>query len=166
MRLLIVTAAVAAFSFPAFAQQGRPQQPPPQQQRPAQPQPQQQPPQQTQAPAPGMFACRTEAEICYIAIVTGPNQVSVLYTNDPKADGIEGQPIQVQGGDLGQHNGKVVMLTGEYGQNAISKAEVVDVASPLLSFAIKSMLSAEEEPEPEPAPPARPQPRQQPQQRR
>jgi hypothetical protein len=194
MRLLIVTAAAAVLSFPALAQpqqqQQRPQQqqqPQQQPQRPAQQPPQQQAPQQSQrpaqqqpqpqpqqaqddAPAPGMFACRTEPEVCYVAIVTGPGEVSVLYTNDPKAEGVEAKPIKVTNpagapADLSQHSGKVIMLTGEYNaQSGLAKVEVIDVAGPLLSFAIKSMLSnnnEEEEPEP-PPPPPRQQPRQQP----
>lgn len=173
MRLLVVAAAVAALSVPAFAQQQRP----PQQQQQRAPAPQQQAqPQDAPAPAPGMFACRTETETCFIAIVTSPTQVSVLYTNDPAAEGVEQQVVNVQGApgsqaNLGQHAGRVVMLTGRYSaQGGLTGVEVVDVASPLLSFAIKSMLAGEgeieeeeEEPEPEPAP--KPQPRQQ-QQRR
>src|SRR5262245_27977687 len=117
MRLVIVTAAIAALSFPALAQQQRPQQQ--QQQRPAQqqqqqPQQQQAQPQQQDQPVPGMFACRTEAEVCHIAIVLGGAQVSVLYTNDPNADGIEEKPVAVQGADLAQHTGRVVMITGAY----------------------------------------------------
>jgi hypothetical protein len=180
MRLLIITAAIAALTLPAVAQQQQPQQRPQQgqpQQRPQQQQPQQRPQQapppqaqqQPPAPVPGMFACRTEPEICYVGIVIGSNLVSVLYTNDPKGEGIDEKPVTVLAptgapADLSQHNGKVVMLTGEYSaQSGLSKAEVVDVAGPLLSFAIKSMLSGggdEEEPEPEP-PPQKPQPRQQ-----
>ncbi|HEX2215428.1 MAG TPA: hypothetical protein VHG27_01840 [Xanthobacteraceae bacterium] len=170
MRLLIVTAAIAAFSFPALAQPSRPQQPP--QQRPAPQQPQAQPQQQDPAPVAGMFACRTENEICYVAIPLGANEVSVLYTNDPNAENIEAQPTRVQGADLSQHSGKVVMLIGRYSAQGLTEVQVVDVAGPLLSFAIKSMLSAGEEEEPEPEPPAPPpqqqrrQTPQQPQQRR
>jgi hypothetical protein len=153
MRLLILTAAVAAISFPAFAQQGRPQQ----QQRPPAQQQQAAPPPQEAAPAPGMFACRTEAEVCYIGIVTGKGQVQVLYSNDPKAEGIEEKPINAGPTDLTPHLGKVVMIVGAYSaQGGLSNVEVVDVAGPLLSFAIKSMLSGsgeEEEEEPEPPPP-------------
>ncbi len=173
MRLLVIAAAVAALSLPAYAQQQRP--PQQQQQRPPAPPPQQAQPQEP-APAPGMFACRTETETCFIAIVTGPSQVSVLYTNDPNADGVAEKPISVQGApgatmNLGQHQGRVVMLTGRYSAQAgLTGAEVVDVAGPLLSFAIKSMLAGEgeideEEEEPEPPPPPKQQPRPQ-QQRR
>ena len=168
MRLVITAALMAALSIPAFAQQPRPQ-PPQQQQRPA-PQPQQQPAPQAAQEPPGMFACRTEQETCFVAIVLGASQVSVLYTNDPRAEGVEQKPVNVQGGsgpvDLSQHMGRVVMLTAEYNaQSGLTKAEVIDVASPLLSFAIKSMLSGggEEEEEPEPEP--KPKPRQQPQRR-
>jgi hypothetical protein len=176
MRLVIIAAAVAALSLPAFAQQQRPPQQQ-QQQRPPAPPPQQAQPEEPAA-APGMFACRTEAEVCFIAIVIGPNQVSVLYTNDPNADGVEQKPVSAQPSpgsqaNLGQHTGRVVMLTGRYSAQAgLTGIEIVDVAGPLLSFAIKSMLAGEgeideeEEPEPEPAPPPKPQPRQQQQQRR
>jgi hypothetical protein len=164
MRLVIIVAAVAALSLPALAQQQRPQQ-----QRPPAPPPQQAQPQQQPQPAPGMFACRTENEICYIAIVLGPSQISVLYTNDPGAEGVEQKPIAVQAPpgaeiNLGQHTGRVVMLVGRYSPQAITGVQLVDVAGPLLSFAIKSMLAGEgelDEEEEEPEPP-KPQPRQQP----
>lgn len=171
MRFFVIAAAVAAMTVPAFAQQR-----PPQQQQPAAPPQQQQTKQQEAAAAPGMFACRTENEVCYIAIVLSNNQVSVLYTNDPSAEGLEQTPISAQAAagseaNLGKHVGRVVMLTGRYSPSGISGIQVVDVASPLLSFAIKSMLAGEgeipeEEAEPEPEP-AKPQPRQQqPQQQR
>lgn len=169
MRLIILTAALAALSLPAFAQQGLPpRNPPPQQQPPRQaPPPPQQPQQQQQQPqqqqddsAPGMFACRTEQEVCFIGVVVGNNQVSVLYTNDPKAENLDSTPINAAGApDLGRHMGRVVMLTGDYNpQSGLSRVEVIDVASPLLSFAIKSMLSNNEQEEPEPPPPPQRQP--------
>lgn len=137
MRLLIVTAAIAAISLPAFAQQRQPQQ-------------QQQAAPQAQEAAPGMFACRTETETCFIAIVVGNNQVAVLYTNDPEAGGVEDKPVAVQGPGgkplaLREHSGRVVMITGQFSGGRLASAEVVDVASPLLSFAIKSMLAGEGE---------------------
>ncbi len=175
MRLVIMAAVLATLTAPALAQQqGRPQQGgqggqrPPAQQQQQPPAPQQQ--QQQDQGAPGMFACRTENEICYIGVVVG-GQVSVLYTTDPAAEGIEDRPINVRGADLSQHNGRVVMLVGRYDRNAgLSNAEVVDVAGPLLSFAIKSLMSGGGEEEEEPPPPQqqqRQQPqRQQPQQQR
>ena len=106
-----------------------------------------------------MFPCRTEQEICYIGVVVG-NQVSVLYTNDPKADSIDSTPVAVQGAsgpiDVSQHAGRVVMLTGQYDKSGITRGEIVDVASPLLSFAIKSQLSGGDEEEEEPEPPKQP----------
>lgn len=163
MRRLILTAAAAAIAFPALAQQGRPQQ---QQQKPPAQQQQQQaaPPAQEAAPMPGMFACRTETEVCYIGIVTGKGQVQVLYSNDPKAEGIEAKPVNAGPTDLTPHIGKVVMMVGAYSpQGGLGNVEVVDVAGPLLSFAIKSMLSGggEEEEEPEPPPQKKPAPKQQ-----
>lgn len=163
MRRLILTAAAAAIAFPALAQQGRPQQ---QQQKPPAQQQQQQaaPPAQEAAPMPGMFACRTETEVCYIGIVTGKGQVQVLYSNDPKAEGIEAKPVNAGPTDLTPHIGKVVMMVGAYSpQGGLSNVEVVDAAGPLLSFAIKSMLSGggEEEEEPEPPPQKKPAPKQQ-----
>jgi len=168
MRLMFVTAAVAAVSIaasslPGLAQQGRSPQP--------QPQPQQQAQPAQPEVLPGMFACRTENETCFIAIVTGASQVSVLYTNDPQAEGVEEKPVSVQGSggaaiDIGQHTGRVVMLTGQFKGSSLVNAAVVDVASPLLSFAIKSMLAGggegaeeEAEEEPPPAPAQRQQPR-------
>jgi type II secretory pathway pseudopilin PulG len=167
MRLLIVTAAVAAISFPAFAQQQqrqpqRQQQQQQQQQRQPQQQQQQQQQEQDAAPAPGMFACRTEAEVCYVGIVITPSTVSVLYTNDPNGEGIEAKPVSVNLApgqvDLSQYAGRVVMMIGKYSaQGGLTGVQVVDAAGPLLSFAIKSMLSGggdeEEEEEPEPPPP-------------
>jgi hypothetical protein len=92
------------------------------------------------------------------------NQVSVLFTNSDKADGIESKPIDVTDAagsklDLGRHEGQVVMLTGEYDpKTGLTKAELVEAASPLVSFAIKVLLSGdegedEEEQAAQPAPP-------------
>ena len=174
MRLLIVTAAVAALSFPALAQQQQRQQQQQPQRQPAPQQQQQQPQQQEPAQAPGMFACRTEQEICYVGIVLGGSQVSVLYTNDPNAEGIEAKPVSAKlaAGQPGleQYNGRVVMMVGQYSaQGGLNNVQVIDAAGPLLSFAIKSMLSssgeAEEEEEPEPPPPPQRRQQQQPQRR-
>ncbi|BAT58417.1 hypothetical protein GJW-30_1_00942 [Variibacter gotjawalensis] len=176
MRLLITAAAIATMlAVPAYAQQQQPQRPqtspsgqprqapPPQQQQAPQGQPrgQQAPPPQAQqqppAPQPGMFACRTEQEICYVGIALPGNQVTVLYTNNEQSEGIDTKPQAVAGPagplDMSQHVGRVIMLVGQYNaQTGISGAEIVDVAGPLLSFSIKSQLSGggdEEEEEPE-----------------
>jgi hypothetical protein len=133
MRLAIVTAALAALSFPALAQQqlppgpGRPPPPP----RPPQAQPQ--PP----APPPGMFPCRSQAEVCHVGVVSGPAQVTLVFSNAPQGQAAEGKPVAVQGADLAPHVGKAVMLTGDLGPGGITGAQVVDVAGPLLSFVIK-----------------------------
>lgn len=176
MRLLLAMAAVAALTLTAQAQNQRPatgpsgaprqQAPQPQQAQPPAPQPQQQ--QQAAAPQPGMFACRTEQEICYVAIALPGNQVTVLYTNNEQAEGIDQKPQAVAGPsgplDLTQHVGRVVMLVGQYNAQTGITGEIVDVAGPLLSFSIKSQLSGgnddEEEPEP-PPPPQRQQPQRQ-----
>jgi hypothetical protein len=183
MRLLIITAAVVALVLPATAQQqqqrpqtspsGQPRQAPQQspsgQQRQAPqaaPAPAPAPQAQETPPVPGMFACRTEQEICYVGIALPGGQMSVLFTNNESAEGIDAKPQAVAGADLNPHVGRVVMVVGQYNaQSGLSGAEVVDVAGPLLSFAIKSQLSntggdEEEEPEP-PPPPAKQQPRQQ-----
>jgi hypothetical protein len=47
--------------------------------------------------------------------------------------------------DLAPHLGRVVMLTGALDPKlGLSKAELVEVASPLLSFALKSMLTGDD----------------------
>lgn len=162
MRKLIAAAAVAALVIPAAAQQGRP--PGAQAKPPAQAQPQ--PP----APPP-VFPCRTAEEICFLGVVTGKSQIAVLFTNAPNAEGLDAKPIEVLSGDapaaagsatpldLSGHLGRVVMLTGAYdAQAGLTKAELVEVASPLVSLVVKA-LGGEEEPSP---PAGKPQPRPQP----
>lgn len=153
MRLLLAAALTAALSAGALAQQGR--QPAPA--RPAAPgagAP------AAQAPAgPAIFPCRTAEEVCFLGIVTAPSQVSILFTNAPGADSIEATPVTVSAGDAGgapidmaQNVGRVVMLTGTYDPKAgVTKAQLVEVASPLVSALIKLQAGGEEE---EPAPPA------------
>jgi hypothetical protein len=131
MRLLIVLAATAALSLPALAQQPRPPArapaaPPPAAQAPA-------------APA-GMFPCRSEAEVCHVGVPTSANQVMILFSSSPQGQASEGRTVSVQGADLAQSVGKVVMLTGELGASGINGAQVVDTAGPLLSLAIKLQL--------------------------
>ena len=140
MRSLICLAALTALILPAEAQQQpRPGQRPPQRQQ-AQPPP---PP----ASPPGFFPCRTAEEVCYIGVVTGPSQMAVMFTNDQKAEGLEAKPIDLSSAeapgtplDLAASLGRVVMVTGSYAANAgITKAQVVETASPLLSFVMKQM---------------------------
>jgi hypothetical protein len=77
----------------------------------------------------------------------------------PQSDDIGDEPINVSSGDspgtpldLAQHLGRVVMLTGTYDPKAgLTKAELVDVAGPLLSFALKAALAGGDE---QPGPPA------------
>lgn len=159
MRVTLALAALAALTVPALAQQQpRPSAPPPA--APAQA--------QAAPPAPqSLFPCRSATEVCHVGVVIN-NQVSVLFTNAEKADGIESKPVDVTSAagsklDLSRHEGQVVMLTGEYDAKAgLTKAELVEAASPLLSFAIKVLLSGEETEEeetqqaPPPAQPARP----------
>ena len=160
MRKVVVVAAVALLVSSAAAQQGRP------------PGPQGKPPPQPAAPAPPpIFPCRTAEEICFLGVVTGKNEIAVVFTNAEKADGIEAKPIPVTAAaapgavaalplDLAPHLGRIVMLTGTYDPQAgLTKAELVEVASPLASLVVKAQLGAEE-----PPPPAgKPQPQQRPQ---
>jgi hypothetical protein len=161
MRKLIALAAFAAFTAPAAAQQARPQgqpaKPPAESQR-------------THAPPalPPIFACRTAEEVCFLGIVSGKSQIAVLFTNAEKADNIDAKPIEVLGSDaagatpldLAQHLGRVVMLTGAYdAQAGLTKAELVEVASPLVSLIVKAQIGAEEEP---PPPAGKPRPQAQP----
>lgn len=162
MRHLITAAALLALASSAEAQQGRAQaQKPPaqtQQKPPAQP-----------PPALPVFLCRTAEEVCFLGIVTGKNEVAVVFTNAQQAEGIDAKPVAVLTGDspgaagsatpmdLAPHLGRVVMLTGTYDPQAgLTKAELVEVASPLVSLTIKAQLSAEE---PEPPAAGKPQPK-------
>ena len=164
MRHLITVAALAALVSSAEAQQARPQggqKPPAQaQQKPQQPAP---------APLP-VFLCRTAEEVCFLGIVTGKNEILVVFTNAPQAEEIDAKPVAVLTGDspgaagsatpmdLAPHLGRVVMLTGAYDPQAgVTKAELVEVASPLVSLTIKAQLSLDEPSEPQPA--AKPQPK-------
>ena len=145
MRALIGLAALAALTVPSLAQQPRP----PGQRPPAQ-RPQAQPP-TPPAPPPGMFPCRTEGETCFIGVVTGPSQIAVMFTNAPQAEGIEAKPVDLSSGDapgaaldLAGSVGRVVMVTGAYAAaSGITKAQVVDTASPLLSFMMKQSAGDE-----------------------
>lgn len=170
---LVLAAAAFALILPALAQQPR--------QTPARPAP---PARTETAPEPpaGLFPCRTAGEICTIGIVTGPNQIAVLFTNAqptpppappaspaPPARGgpagraaqapaaepdVVDKPVDVMSGDapgtpldLAPHLGRVVMLTGSYDPKAgLTKAELVEVASPLLSFALKTILTGDDQP--------------------
>jgi hypothetical protein len=156
MRTVICVAALAALVSSADAQQPRPQG----QQKPPAPAKAQQQPAQAKAPPPApppLFPCRTADEVCYLAVVTGPNQVAILFTNNPQADDLENKPVNVLSSDspaaagsgtpldLAQHLGRVVMLTGTYdAQAGLTKAELVEVASPLVSLTVKAPLLLEE----------------------
>jgi hypothetical protein len=158
MRLVIAMAALAALSLPALAQQ-QPRQPgpPPRQQAAPPPPPQAQ---QPAAPAPGMFPCRTDNEVCHVVAVGSGGQGTLLFSNAPAAEGKEGEPVTVQGVDLAPHTGKVVMLSGTFAGAAINSAQIIDVATPLVSFAIKLQLSSggsDDDQQSAPAPAAQPQ---------
>ncbi|HEX8168006.1 MAG TPA: hypothetical protein VF601_19735 [Beijerinckiaceae bacterium] len=150
MRALIGLAALAALTVPSLTQESLAQQARPPGQRPAQRQ-QAQPP-APPAPPPGFFPCRTEGEVCYIGVVAGPSQIAVLFTNDQKAEGIEAKPVDLSSAeapgtalDLAGSLGRVVMVTGTYAQaSGITKAQVVDTASPLLSFMMKQSAGGDE----------------------
>ncbi|MCE4225707.1 hypothetical protein HCU64_18295 [Methylobacterium sp. C25] len=127
----IVASLAMTLAGSAFAQ-GRPKAPPPP------------PPPQGAPPNPGLFPCRSEKEICFVGAVKDGKLV-LLFTNDPKGEEAIGKPVGAttgEGGaplDLTANEGKVVMLTGSYDAKAgVAKAEVVDVASPLVAFAIKA----------------------------
>jgi hypothetical protein len=139
MRLVLAAAALAAFALPALAQ-GQPARPPAGQRPPAaqqQPQPPEPPP---------IFLCRTAEEVCTLGIVTGNNQIVVIFTNAPGAEGVA-KPIDVSSGDgspldLSQNMGRVVLLTGAYDpKTGLTKAELVEAASPLVSTLIKAQVA-------------------------
>jgi hypothetical protein len=141
MRIAMLVVAFTALACVQQAQAAPKKAPPPKQ--PAAPE-------AAPAPQPGMFPCRTENEVCYVAIVTGKNTVAVQFSNAPQSDGIDDKPQNVFSDDaastaldLSQDLGRVVMLTGTYdAAKGISKAQVVDVASPLLSFLVKTQLGS------------------------
>lgn len=107
-----------------------------------------------------LFPCRTPEETCYVGVVKD-GKVTVLFTNDRKADEIAGKPVAVSGEglDLARNENRTVMLVGSYDpKDGLTKAEIVDVASPLVAFALKSTIGGGEpdegadEPLPPPAP--------------
>jgi hypothetical protein len=151
MRALIGLAALAALTVPSLTQESLAQQPRPPGQRPPQGRQQAQPP-APPAPPPGMFPCRSEGEVCFIGVVTGPSQIAILFTNAPQAEGIEAKPVDLSSADapgtaldLAGSLGRVVMVTGTYAAaSGIAKAQVVDTASPLLSFMMKQAAGGDE----------------------
>ena len=160
MRLVIAMAALAALSFPALAQQQpRAPGPPP----PARPTPQAQ---QASQPTPGMFPCRSANEVCHVVAIGNSSQGTLLFSNAPAAEGKEGEPVTVQGVDVAAHAGRVVMLSGTFAGAAINGAQIIDVATPLASLAIKQQFSGYDEEEPTAPGPQRGAPPPQQQQRR
>lgn len=145
MRLVITIAALLSLSAEALAQQ-RPPGPapsgPPGQRAPAQRQAQPAPP-----PPPQIFPCRTETEICYVGVVQSDGKLAVLFTNHEQGDAIAARPITVQGASLTQNVGAVVMLTGDFNAGTLANAQLVEAAGPLLSFAIKSTMSGDDQPQ-------------------
>ena len=145
MRALICLAAATVLALPALAQPRPPGQRPPAQRQAA-------PPPAPPAPPPGFFPCRTPGETCYVGVVAGPSQIAILFTNNPQAEGIEAKPVELSSAeapgtalDLAASLGRVVMVTGSYAAaTGITKAEVVDTASPLLSFMMKQSAAADE----------------------
>ena len=158
MRLGLLIAAFAALPSFALAQGGggRPatSSPPPAAAQPQQPS------------VPSLFPCRTNEEICFVGVALPNNQISVLYTNHEKADDIGERALSVTGAngaalDLSQQAGRIVMLTGDFdGKGALNKAEIIDTATPLVSFAIKALLAGDDagQDDPEPVAPSKPQP--------
>lgn len=161
MRRLPIVAALIVLAVPAFAQQ----RPPAPNRAPSPPPPQAQAQPQQPAPPPGLFPCRTANEVCHVVVATAGNQGTLLFSSSPQGEGAEGRTVTVPGVDLAPHVGKVVMLTGEFGSNGIANAQIVDVAGPLLSFAIKLQISGEGSDEEDDAPAPAPQQQQQQQQR-
>ncbi|MGF3022752.1 hypothetical protein ACQVP2_07980 [Methylobacterium aquaticum] len=151
--LALVLAALAA---PAAAQPA-PKGPPPK----AAPPPKEAPAPQPDPVAAMLFPCRTPEETCYVGVVKD-GKITVLFTNDRKADEIAGKPMAVSGEgiDLAKTENRTVMLVGSYDpKDGLTKAEVVDVASPLVAFALKSTIGGGEPDEggdepPAPTPPA------------
>ena len=123
------------------------------------------PPPPKEAPQPDpvaamLFPCRTPEEICYVGVVKD-GKVTVLFTNDRKADEIAGKPVAVSGDglDLAKSENRTVMLVGSYdAKDGLTKAEVVDVASPLVAFALKTTTGGGEADEGGDEPPAPPPP--------
>lgn len=143
-----LAAALALAAAPALAQARRaPAKPPAAPAQPAEP-----------AASP-IVPCRTAEEVCYLGIVVG-GQVAVLFTNAPNAQGIEAKPVAATGPDnvridMAKNEGRVVMLTGTYDPAAgITRAEVVEVAGPLASLAIKAQLAGSGNEEAAPPPKA------------
>lgn len=158
-RFMAFVFALAMLSLPAAAQRAQQKQPaqPPQRGQ-AQPAPQEQ--------GPALFPCRTAEEVCYLGIVVG-DKVAVIYTNNPAAEGLDA-PIDVSTGDasaggggkldLRQHEGQVVMLTGDYRNKVLSKAQLVEAGGPLLSLVVKGLMLGQSEEQQPQAPPQRGQP--------
>ncbi|SFU67799.1 hypothetical protein SAMN02799631_01770 [Methylobacterium sp. 174MFSha1.1] len=147
LTLLALTAAIPAAAQPA--PKAPPKAPPPQREAP-----------QPDPAAAMLFPCRTPEETCYVGVVKG-GKVTVLFTNDRKADEIAGKPMAVAGDglDLAKTENRTVMLVGTYDpKDGLTKAELVDVASPLVAFALKSTIGGGEADEGGDEPPAPPPP--------
>ena len=99
-------------------------------------------------PPPPLYPCRTAEEICFLGIVMG-DKVAVVFTNAPNAKGIDEKPVEVTGDsgkiDLSKDDGRVVMLTGSFDPKAgLTKAAVVEVASPLASLIVKAQIAGQQ----------------------
>ncbi|GJD48387.1 hypothetical protein OPKNFCMD_1105 [Methylobacterium crusticola] len=147
MRPAFALTLLAALAGPALAQP-RPKEPP---------RPSREAPPPPDAGAALLFPCRSATEVCYVGVVKD-GKVAVLFTNDPKGEEISGKPLAVAGDglDLARQEGRTVMLVGAYDPKAgLTRAEVVDVASPLVAFAIKAAVgNTDGGEEPAPPPPA------------
>ncbi|WP_279356041.1 hypothetical protein [Methylobacterium indicum] len=155
MRSALALTLLALAAVPAAAQpapKGPPKPPPPKDAPKEAPQP--------DPVAAMLFPCRTPEETCYVGVVKD-GKVTVLFTNDRKADEIAGKPMAVSGDglDLARTENRTVMLVGSYDpKDGLTKAEVVDVASPLVAFALKTTIGggeADEGGDEPPAPPPR-----------
>lgn len=152
MRSALALTRLALAAVPAAAQpapKGPPKPPPPPKEAP-----------QPDPVAAMLFPCRTPEETCYVGVVKD-GKVTVLFTNDRKADEIAGKPVAVSGDglDLAKSENRTVMLVGSYdAKDGLTKAEVVDVASPLVAFALKTTIGGGEADEGGDEPPAPPPP--------
>ncbi len=155
MRSALALTLLALAAVPAAAQpapKGPPKPPPPKDAPKEAPQP--------DPVAAMLFPCRTPEETCYVGVVKD-GKVTVLFTNDRKADEIAGKPMAVSGDglDLAKAENRTVMLVGSYDpKDGLTKAEVVDVASPLVAFALKTTIGGGEADEGGDEPPAPPPP--------
>lgn len=174
MRLAVVLATLAV-ALPALAQQPRPAPARPPQPPPAQPQPPEPPPglfpcrTAAEICTIGIVTGNSQVAVLFTNAQPAPAPAAppapppagakpagrAAPAQTPPEPEIGDKPIEVVAGeapgtplDLAPHLGRVVMLTGVLDpKTGLSKAELVEVASPLLSFALKTMLTGDDAPD-------------------